>query len=184
MTCRAVRRSRLFEGMYWKRSRIAWRQASSESCAKCATPDVPACTSAPPSCVHRDFLVRDGLHDVRARHEHVRRAPDHVHEISDRRRIDGPAGAGTQDRRDLRNDARRERVAEEHVGVPAEGDDALLDARAAGVVEPDDRRAVAHREVHHLADLLGVRLGERTAEHREVLREHVDQTSLDAPATR
>ena len=105
-------------------------------------------------------------------------------EVGDGRRVDGAARAGPEDRRDLRHDARGERVAEEDVGVAAEGDDALLDARAAGVVETDDRRAVAQREVHHLADLLGVRLGERAAEDGEVLREDVDEAAVDAAVAR
>src|SRR5690606_32310318 len=59
----------------------------------------------------------------------------------------------------------------------------LLDARTAGVVQPDDRRAVLQREVHDLHDLLGVRLRERAAEYREVLAEHVDEPAVDrAPA--
>jgi hypothetical protein len=37
-----------------------------------------------------------------------------------------------------------------------------------------------HREVHDLADLRRVRLGERAAEHGEVLREHVDEPAVDA----
>ena len=41
--------STLFDGRYWKRSRIACRQAGSESQAKCATPEVSWCVSAPPS---------------------------------------------------------------------------------------------------------------------------------------
>src|SRR2546422_6065054 len=39
-------------------------------------------------------------------------------------------------------------------------------------------------EVHDLADLLGVRLGERAAEHREVLREHVHQPAVDPTGAR
>ena len=72
-----------------------------------------------------------------------------------------------------------ERVAQEDVGVAGERLDALLDARAARVVEADDRRADLHREVHHLADLLGVRARERAAEHGEVLREDEDLAAVD-----
>ena len=52
-----------------------------------------------------------------------------------------PPAHGPEDRADLRHDAGRERVAQEDVGVAGERLDALLDARAARVVEPDDRRA-------------------------------------------
>ena len=91
-----------------------------------------------------------------------------------------PPAQGPRIARDLRHDARRQRVAQEDVGVAAERDDAFLDARAAGVVEADHRRAVPHREVHDLADLLGERLRQRAAEHREVLREDVDEPAVDA----
>ena len=91
----------------------------------------------------------------------------------------GPAGARPEHERDLRHDARGERVAQEDVGVAAERHDAFLDPCAAGIVEPDDRRAGAHGEIHDLADLLGVRLRERSAENREVLAEHEHQPPVD-----
>ena len=90
-----------------------------------------------------------------------------------------PPAHGPRIARDLRDDARGERVAQEDVGVAAKDHDAFLDARAARVVQADDRRAVLHREVHDLADLFGVRFGQRAAEHGEVLREHVDRPAVD-----
>ena len=76
-------------------------------------------------------------------------------------------------------DAGRQRVAEEDVGVAAERQHAFLDARAARVVQADDRRAELHRQVHDLDDLRGVGLRERSAEHREVLREREDLAAVD-----
>ncbi len=61
-------------------------------------------------------------------------------------------------------------VALEHVGVAAERRHAFLDARAARIVEADHRGADLNRLVHDLADLLGMRLGQRATEHGEVLR--------------
>ena len=132
----------------------------------------------------RDFLVRDRLDHVGAGHEHVARALDHDVEVGDRRRVDRAAGAGPHDRGDLRDDAGRQRVAQEDVGVAAERQHAFLDARAARVVQPDDRRAHLHREIHDLDDLRGVGFRERAAEHREVLREGVDRAAVDAAAGR
>ena len=131
--------------------------------------------------LHRDIFVRHRLHDVGPGDEHVRRAAHHVDEVGDRGRVHRAAGARPEDGGDLRHDAGGQRVAQEDVGVAAERDDALLDARAAGVVEADHRRAVPHGEIHHLADLLRVRLGQRAAEHGEVLREDVDEPAVDAP---
>ena len=130
-----------------------------------------------------DFLVRHGLHDVRARNEHVRDAAHHEDEIGDGGTVDRAAGARTEDRADLRHDARRERVAQEDVGVAAEGRDALLNPRAARVVQTHDGCAVLHGEIHHLADLFRVRLRQRAAEDGEVLREHVDEPPFHAAPT-
>ena len=81
------------------------------------------------------------------------------------------------------NDAGGDDVALEHLAVAAQGGDALLDARAAGVEQADDRRARLHRHVLHLDDLLRVRLRQRAAEHGEVLGEQIDGAAVDrAPA--
>ena len=126
-----------------------------------------------------DVFVGHGLHDARPGDEHVARAFDHDGEVRDRRRVDRAAGARPEDQRDLRDDAGRQDVAQEDVGVPAERHDAFLDPRAAGVVQPDDRRTDLHREIHDLADLLGVGLRQRTAEDREVLAEDEDRPAVD-----
>jgi hypothetical protein len=89
-------------------------------------------------------------------------------EVGDRRGVDGAAGARAHDERDLRDDPEAH-VAQEDLAVEAERDDALLDARAAGVVDADDRAAHLHREVHDLDDLLAEDLAERAAEDGEVL---------------
>ena len=78
---------------------------------------------------------------------------------------------------------RGEDVALEHLAVAAERGDALLDARAAGVEQADDRRARLHRHVLHLDDLLRVGSRERAAEHGEILGEDEDGAAVDrAPA--
>src|SRR4029079_13042235 len=78
-----------------------------------------------------------------------------------------------------RHDPRGQRVAQEDVGVAAERGDAFLDTGAARVVEADDGSAVLDRQVHHLADLLGVGLRQRAAEDGEVLGEEEDHAAVD-----
>jgi hypothetical protein len=125
-----------------------------------------------------DVLMRHGLHHVRSGDEHVARPLDHDREVGDRRRVDRAAGARPEDHRDLRDDAGRQDVAQEDLGVPAEGRDTLLDPRATRIVQADDRRADLHREVHDLADLAGVCLGQRAAEDGEVLAEDEDRSAV------
>ena len=171
--------ARLFCGRC-ARSRRTWSIASASSdAARCATPLRPVCTPRPTERLRVDLLMGHGLHDVGAGDEHVARALDHHGEVRHRRRVDSAAGARSEDDRDLRHDARRQDVAQEDLRVPAEGRDAFLDSRPAGIVEADDRRADLHREVHDLADLLGIRLRERPAEDREVLAEDEHQPPVD-----
>src|SRR5436309_1973904 len=69
-------------------------------------------------------------------------------------------------------------------GSVAAREHAFLNARATGVVEPDHRCAVAHGEIHDLADLLGEGFGERATEDREVLREDINEPAVDAAVAR
>ena len=126
-----------------------------------------------------NILVGHGLHDIRAGDEHVARALDHDDVVGHRRRVHRAAGARTEDDRDLGNDAGRQHVAQEDVGIAAKRHHALLDPGATGIVETDDRRADLHRQVHDLADLAGVGLRQGAAEDREVLREDEDQPAVD-----
>ncbi len=125
------------------------------------------------------LLAGHRLHDVGAGDEHVRRPLDHQDEVGHRRRVDGAAGARPHDERDLRDHAGALNVPPEDLRVAGERDDAFLDARAAGVVDPDHGAAVLRRQVHHLADLLGEHLAQRAAEDREVLAEHEDLAAED-----
>ena len=130
-----------------------------------------------------DDLVGDGLHHVGAGDEHVARVLHHEDEVGHGRRIDVAAGAGAHDDGDLRDHARGDDVAAEHVGIARERRDAFLDARAAGVIEADDRRPRLHRHVLQFCDLQRVGLRQRAAEHGEVLGEDEGLAAVDgAPA--
>ncbi len=129
------------------------------------------------------LLLGHRLHHVGAGDEHVGGVLHHEDEVGHGRRIDVAAGARAHDHRDLRDDAGGEHVAGEHLAIAAERRHALLDAGAARVEQADDRRAVLQRHVLDLGHLLGVRLGQRAAEHGEVLGEHIRHAAVDgAPA--
>ena len=95
----------------------------------------------------------------------------HEDEVCHRRRVDRTAGAGAHDHGDLRHDPRGEDIALKHLGVTAQRGHTLLNPRTAGIVEPDDRRTHLDGMVHHLADLLGMGLGQGAAEDGEILAE-------------
>ena len=125
--------------------------------------------------------MRHGLDDVRPGDEHVRGVARHENKIGDRGRIDGAAGARPHDRADLRNHSARQRVAQKNIRVARERPHALLNARAARIIQADDGRAIAHRQVHDLADFQGVGFRERAAEHSEILSEDIHQPPVHAP---
>ncbi len=74
----------------------------------------------------------------------------------------------------------RKRIAQKNFGVARERHHSFLNARAAGIVQADDGRAVAHGEIHDFGDFRGVGFGERAAENGEILREDVHQAAADA----
>ena len=134
--------------------------------------------------VEGHLFVGHRADDVRSGDEHVAGILDHEDEVGHGRRVDRAAGAGSHDHRDLRDHARSHDVAQEDVGVAREADHPFLDARAAGVLQADDRRAVLHGEVHDLADLLSVGLTQRTAENGEVFGHDVDAAAVDGAVAR
>ena len=112
--------------------------------------------------------------------EHVRGLVHHQDEVGDGGRIDGATGARAHDGGDLRHHAGGQHVAQEDVGIAGQRHHAFLDARAAGVVQADDRRADAHGGVHDFHDFGGVGLRQRAAEHGEVLGKDEHQPAFDA----
>ncbi len=128
-----------------------------------------------------DLLMCDGLDDVGTGDEHVGCFARHENKIGDRRRIDGAPGARPHDGADLRDDSAGEGVAQKNVRVTRKRSHAFLNARAAGIIEPDDGGPGTHGEVHDLADFLRVGFRERTTENREVLRENVNEAAIDPP---
>ena len=154
--------SRLFCGRNESRYRASSRQASSSGERERRNARLRRVRGRAAEILERHLLAGHGLHHVGAGDEHVRRALDHEDEVGDRRRVDRAAGAGAHHQRDLRHDAGRLHVPPEDLRVPGERDDALLDPRAARVVDPDHRAAELHRQVHDLADLLGEDLAATT----------------------
>src|SRR3954454_11745523 len=112
--------------------------------------------------------------------EHVAQVPNHEDEVGDRRAVYGTTGAGPEDHRDLRYHTGHQGVPQKDVGVAPERNHTFLNPGTARIVQPNDRGASLERQVHDLADLLRVSLGERASEDGEVLREHVDQSAVDS----
>ena len=130
-----------------------------------------------------DVFVGHRLNHVGTSDEHVAGVLHHEDEIGDGGRVDRAARAGAHDGRDLRHHAACQRIAQEDIGVTRQRNHAFLYARSAGIVEPDHRRPSLQGQIHNLANLLRIALGERSPEDREILREDVDQAAFDAAVT-
>ena len=153
--------------------------STSFSKARSHTPERVEWVVAPSELLVGDLLVGDRLHHLRTGHVHVGAVLHHEDEVGHGGRVHRAARARTHDERDLGDDPGGEHVALKDLRISAERGHAFLDPRAARVVQADDRGAHLDRVVHDLADLLGVRLGERAAEHREVLAEHEHEPAVD-----
>ena len=57
--------------------------------------------------------------------------------------------------------------------------DPFLDAGAGGIVDADDRAAVALGQIHQFDHLAGERFAERSTEDGEILRKHCHASALD-----
>ena len=123
-------------------------------------------------------LAGDALDHLRAGDEHLRlaRLDD---EVGQRRAVGRAARAGPADQRDLRHRAGEHHVGVEDLAVAGERIDALLHARAARIVDEDERRAGLQGLLHDLGDLDRVHLAGRTAGDREVLAGQVHQAAAD-----
>ncbi len=126
-----------------------------------------------------DILAGDGLDDVRSGDEHVRGLVDHDGEVGNRGGVDRATRAWAHDQRNLRDDPRGVHIAAEDLAVQPERDHTLLDARATGVIDPNDRAAHLHGKVHDLDDLLAEHLAQRPTKDREVLRKDGDRPPVN-----
>ncbi len=116
-----------------------------------------------PKCLHIDVLSGNRSNDVGSGNEHLAGTLGHDDEIRQRGRVHGPAGTGTQNDADLRNDAAGLSVAPEEFAVGREAVYAFLNARAARIVQTNDRYAGLHAQIHDLGDLLPDRFRKRAA---------------------
>ena len=113
----------------------------------------------PTKLFKRDVLVRHRFEYVWPRHKHVASLLHHKNKVGDGGGVDRAARAGSHNGRNLWHDARCQRVAQENISVGSQADHALLDARPAWVIQPNDGCTILHGMIHDFTDFLRVRLG-------------------------
>ena len=128
--------------------------------------------------LRRHALAGDALDHLRTGDEHLRLARLND-EIGQRRAVGRAARARSADQRDLRHRAGQHHVGVEDLAIAGERIDAFLHARAARIVDEDERRAGLQRLLHDLGDFDGVHFAGRTAGHREILARQVHQAAAD-----
>ncbi len=125
-------------------------------------------------------FVGHSLDDIGTGDKHVAGVLHHEHKVGEGRRVHRTTRARTHDGRYLRNHSARQRVAQKNIGIASERKHAFLNARAAGIIQPDHGSAHLERQVHNLADFQRVGFRQRAAKNRKILSEHVGQASVDA----
>ena len=136
-----------------------------------------------PQLLFRNFFVGDRLDHVGTRNEHVGGFVYHQDKIGNRRRVNCPTGTRPHDGRDLRHDSAVQSVTQKDIGVAGQRHHTFLNASSTGVIQSNQRRAHLRRQIHNLDDFSRICLGKRSAKHREILRENVNEPPFDASVT-
>jgi hypothetical protein len=71
-----------------------------------------------------------------------------------------------------------------HLGITSKTVNTLLNARAAAIVEANDRYTSFHGSIHNFADFLGVHLAEGASKHSKILRKHKNRAAVDGALAR
>ncbi len=120
--------------------------------------------------LHRDVLAGDRLGQVGAGERHRALADHHRHEVRERRDVGGARGAGPEHRGDHRDHARHHDLLLEEVARAGEQRPrGLLDPRAGGVEQPDERHALRQRHLAEPSDLELAGHPHRAGHHGEVV---------------
>ena len=116
--------------------------------------------------------------------EHLALPFHHQGEVGQRRRVRCRTAALPQDGRDLRHHAACHHVAEQDVGIGAEGaQTAVMVPALSGVMDADERGAVLHGQIDDLDGLLREAFPRVAVGRVPVLREQVDIAPVDLAMT-
>ncbi len=126
-----------------------------------------------------DHFAGHSLDDLRAGQEHEGLLLHHDDQVLQGGGIGRAARAGAKHHADLRDHAGILRIAPEDLGISAQRLHAFLNARPAGIEQPDAGHAVAQGQVHHAADLVRLHFAESAAVDGEVLGIDVNRPPID-----
>ena len=137
----------------------------------------------PSQFFHRDLFTEHGLDHFGTGNEHFRNILDYEHEVGQCRRVNGTSRTRSENNRDLRNHAARQRITEKYLTVTGQCIDTLLNTGSTRIVDSDQRNTHVQCIVHDLGDLAGVHETERTAGDRKVLCEDRNRLSANHSGT-
>ena len=104
-------------------------------------------------------------------------------EIGKRRTVGRSSRAGSANQRDLRNRSRKHDIVVKDAAISGQAVDALLNARAARVVDKDERTPGFEREAHHIGNLVAMRLAGSSACDGKILASQMHQAPVDVCAS-
>ena len=156
------------------RLRAASSAASSDGTSRWATPLTVVCRREPPMSSAEASSPVAAFTIAGSGQEHLGLVGDHDRPVGEGRRVGGRAGAWSEDQRDLRHLVAGLDVEGEDAAAAVQGVDAVVDARAAGVVDVDDRVALVDGEALSVHHRLGEDRADRPGAHRRVVTDHDD----------
>ena len=105
-----------------------------------------------------DFLAGDGFDNVRASDEHLGGLVHHDDEVCKSGGVDVPTRAGAHDEGNLGDNAGGLRVAEENLGIQAQGHDTLVNAGTRAFVDANQWHTSFDGQIHNFDDFLAIDL--------------------------
>ena len=104
-------------------------------------------------------------------------------EVGERRAVGRASRARSANQGNLRHRSREHDVVVKDAAVAGQAVNAFLHARAAGIIDEDERAAGLEREAHHVGNLVAVNLAGSAARHGEILAGQMHQAAIDRGAS-
>ena len=129
------------------------------------------------------FFTGYGFNNRRTGNEHLGSFFYHVDEVGQGRAVNSAACGRSHDSGNLGDNTGRNGVVEEQLAVAAQSVDSFLDTGSAGVVHANARSAHLQGQSLNFGNLVGMHFAQGTAFNGEILREYINQATIDCAVT-
>ena len=129
------------------------------------------------------FFTGNGFNNQRTSDEHLGGFFYHVDEVGQSRAVNSAACGRSHDSRNLGDNTGRNGVVEEQFAIAAQSVDSFLNTSSAGVVQTNAGSAHLQGQILNFGNLVGMHFTQGAAFNGEVLREYINQTTINSAVT-